>query len=30
MIVLATIPVGLVGLVAEHPFRVLFGKPIVA
>jgi len=30
MIVLATIPVGLVGLIAEHPFRVLFGKPIVA
>ena len=30
MIVLATIPVGLVGLVAEHPFRVIFGKPIVA
>jgi undecaprenyl pyrophosphate phosphatase UppP len=24
MIVLATIPVGLVGLIAEHPFRVLF------
>src|SRR5689334_9871114 len=30
MIVLATIPVGLVGLVAEHPFRLIFGKPIVA
>src|SRR6266545_1940009 len=30
MIVLATIPVGLVGLVAEHPFQLLFGKPIVA
>src|SRR5437667_452812 len=30
MIVLATIPVGLVGLVAGHPFRLLFGKPIVA
>ena len=30
MIILATIPVGLVGLVAEHPFRVIFGKPIVA
>jgi undecaprenyl-diphosphatase len=30
MIVLATIPVGLVGLVAEHPFRVLFGRPVVA
>ena len=30
MIVLATIPVGVVGLVAEHPFRVIFGKPVVA
>jgi len=30
MIILATIPVGLVGLVAEHPFRVVFGKPILA
>jgi undecaprenyl-diphosphatase len=30
MIVLATIPVGVVGLVAEHPFRVIFGKPIAA
>ena len=30
MIVLATIPVGMGGLVAEHPVRVLFGKPIVA
>jgi undecaprenyl-diphosphatase len=30
MIVLATIPVGLIGLVAEHPFRVIFGKPVVA
>ncbi len=30
MIVLATIPVGLVGLVAEHAFRVIFGKPIYA
>ena len=30
MIILATIPVGLVGLVAEHAFRVLFGKPILA
>jgi undecaprenyl-diphosphatase len=29
-IILATIPVGLVGLVAEHAFRVLFGKPILA
>jgi undecaprenyl-diphosphatase len=30
MIILATIPVGLVGLVAEHAFRVLFGRPILA
>jgi len=30
MIVLATIPVGGVGLVAEHPFRVIFGRPVTA
>ena len=30
MVILATIPVGLVGLVAEHTFRVLFGKPVLA
>jgi undecaprenyl-diphosphatase len=30
MIILATIPVGIVGLVAEHPFRVIFGKAIIA
>jgi undecaprenyl-diphosphatase len=30
MIVIATIPVGLVGLVAEHTFRVLFGKAVIA
>ncbi len=30
MIILATIPVGLVGLVAEHTFRVIFAKPIIA
>jgi undecaprenyl-diphosphatase len=30
MIILATIPVGLVGLVFEHEFRVLFAKPIRA
>jgi len=30
MLIVATIPVGLVGLVAEHPFRVLFGKPVRA
>jgi undecaprenyl-diphosphatase len=30
MIVIATIPVGVVGLGFEHPFRVLFGKPILA
>jgi undecaprenyl-diphosphatase len=30
MIILATIPVGIVGLGAEHPFRVIFGKPVYA
>jgi undecaprenyl-diphosphatase len=30
MIIVATIPVGLVGLVFEHDFRVLFAKPIRA
>jgi undecaprenyl-diphosphatase len=30
MIILATIPVGLAGVVFEHPFRVLFSKPIYA
>jgi undecaprenyl-diphosphatase len=30
MIILATIPVGLVGLAFEHAFRVIFGKPIYA
>ncbi len=30
MVILATIPVGLVGVVFEHEFRVLFGKPIRA
>ncbi len=30
MIIVATIPVGIVGLVFEHEFRVLFGKPIRA
>jgi undecaprenyl-diphosphatase len=30
MIILATIPVGLVGVAFEHEFRVLFGKPIRA
>src|SRR5215472_1860929 len=30
MIILATIPVGLVGIVFEHEFRVFFGKPIRA
>jgi undecaprenyl-diphosphatase len=30
MIVLATIPVGIVGLVFEHAFRVIFGKPVYA
>jgi undecaprenyl-diphosphatase len=30
MIIIATIPVGLAGLLFEHTFRVLFGKPILA
>jgi undecaprenyl-diphosphatase len=30
MIILATVPVGLVGVVFEHEFRMLFGKPIRA
>ena len=30
MLILATIPVGIVGLLFEHAFRVLFGKPILA
>jgi undecaprenyl-diphosphatase len=30
MVILATIPVGLVGLAAEHQFRVIFGHPIYA
>jgi undecaprenyl-diphosphatase len=30
MVILATIPVGLVGLKFEHEFRLLFGKPIRA
>jgi undecaprenyl-diphosphatase len=30
MIILATIPVGLVGLIFEHAFRIIFGKPIYA
>ena len=30
MIILATIPVGLVGLKFEHTFRVIFGKPVIA
>jgi undecaprenyl-diphosphatase len=30
MIVFATIPVGLVGLVADHETRVLFAKPVIA
>jgi undecaprenyl-diphosphatase len=30
MIILATIPVGIVGLLFEHPFRVIFAKPIIA
>jgi len=30
MIIWATVPVGLVGLLFEHEFRVLFGKPVRA
>jgi undecaprenyl-diphosphatase len=30
MIIVATIPVGLVGVAFEHEFRVLFGKPVRA
>jgi undecaprenyl-diphosphatase len=30
MIIVATIPVGLVGLFAEHTFRVIFAKPVLA
>jgi undecaprenyl-diphosphatase len=30
MIILATIPVGLVGLVADHETRVLFARPVLA
>jgi undecaprenyl-diphosphatase len=30
LIILATIPVGLVGLAFEHTFRVIFGKPVIA
>jgi undecaprenyl-diphosphatase len=30
MIILATIPVGIVGLAFEHAFRVIFGKPVLA
>ena len=30
LLVIATVPVGIVGLVLEHPFRVLFAKPLAA
>jgi undecaprenyl-diphosphatase len=30
MLILATIPVGIAGLLFEHDFRVIFGKPIAA
>ena len=30
MVIVATIPVGIVGLFAEHAFRVIFGKPVLA
>jgi|SRR5450755_1267388 undecaprenyl-diphosphatase len=30
LLIIATIPVGVAGLVLEHPFRVLFAKPLAA
>lgn len=30
LVILATIPVGIAGLLLEHPFRVLLGKPVPA
>ncbi len=30
LIILATVPVGIVGLKFEHAFRVIFGKPVIA
>jgi len=30
MVIVATIPVGLTGLLFEHAFRVIFGKPVLA
>ncbi len=30
LLVIATVPVGVAGLVLEHPFRVLFAKPLAA
>lgn len=30
LIVIATVPVGIIGLVLEHPLRVLFAKPVAA
>ena len=30
LLVVATVPVGIAGLVLEHPFRVLFAKPLAA
>ena len=30
LLVIATVPVGIAGLVLEHPFRVLFAKPLAA
>ena len=30
LLIIATIPVGIAGLVLEHPFRVLFAKPLAA
>ena len=30
LLIVATVPVGIAGLVLEHPFRVLFAKPLAA
>ena len=30
LLIIGTVPVGIVGLVLEHPFRVLFAKPLAA
>ena len=30
LLIIGTVPVGIIGLVLEHPFRVLFAKPLAA